>query len=231
VVDILGAAHLCAGMLAAIRQRDRTGKGLMVELSLQESTLPSLATHMGAWGMGLRQLRDGNRASGSAIVPYNAYPARDGWVMILAADNERWSRLCRIMGASELAGDTRFATLALRVQHREECDRIIGEWTRTLTREQLMEVLSANDVFCGIVHELAEVLADPHLHQRGTLREINHPDLGPVTIFTSPLRFDGEPNTPRSYAPRLGQDNEAFYADEFGFTTDLLAALRNRHVI
>jgi CoA:oxalate CoA-transferase len=231
VVDILGAVHLCAGMLATIRQRDRTGKGLMVELSLQESTIPSLATHIGAYGIGLPQLRDGNRASGSAIVPYNAYPALDGWVMILAADNERWPRLCRVMGQPELAGDARFATLALRIKNRDECDRIIGEWTRTKTREQVMAELSANDIFCGIVKELAEVMADPHLHQRGTLREIDHPDLGPLTIFTSPLRFNGEPNMPSSYAPKLGQDNDVFYAEEFGLTTSEIASLRERRVI
>jgi CoA:oxalate CoA-transferase len=231
VVDILGAVHLCAGVLAAIRQRDRTGKGLMVEISLQESTIPSLTTHMGAYGIGLRQLRDGNRASGSAIVPYNAYPALDGWVMILAADNERWRRLCGVMGQPELASDERFATLALRVQNREVCDRAIGEWTRTMTREQLMALLSASDIFCGIVRELAEVLEDPHLHQRGTLREIEHPDLGPLTIFTSPLRFNGDPNTPRSYAPKLGQDNDVFYAQEFGFSPDEIASLRDRRVI
>jgi crotonobetainyl-CoA:carnitine CoA-transferase CaiB-like acyl-CoA transferase len=231
VVDILGAVHLCAGILAAIRQRDRTGKGLMVELSLQESTIPSLTTHMGAYGIGLRQLRDGNRASGSAIVPYNAYPALDGWVMILAADNERWSRLSDVMNKPELAGDERFAALSQRVKNRDECDRIIGQWTRTMTREQVMALLSANDIFCGIVKELDEVLNDPHLHQRGTLREIHHPDLGPLTIFTSPLRLNGESNAPHSYAPKLGQDNDSFYADEFGLTATEIAALRDRNVI
>lgn len=230
-VDILGAVHLCAGVLAAIRQRDRTGKGLMIETSLQEATIPSLATHMGAYGIGLRQLRDGNRASGSAIVPYNAYPALDGWVMILAADNERWRRLCQVMHQPALAADERFATLALRVKNRDECDRIIGEWTRTMTRDQVMEVLSANDIFCGIVKELAEVLTDPHLHQRGTLRQIEHPELGPLTIFTSPLRFNGESNTPRSYAPKLGQDNDAFYSEEFGMTVEEIVQLRKRRVV
>jgi CoA:oxalate CoA-transferase len=231
VVDILGAVHLCAGILAAIRQRDRTGKGLMIELSLQESTIPSLTTHMGAYGIGLRQLRDGNRASASAIVPYNAYPALDGWVMILAADNERWQRLCHVMDQPQLADDARFATLALRVKNRDECDRTIGEWTRTMTREQVMAILGANDIFCGIVKELAEVLADPHLRQRGTLREIDHPELGPLTIFTSPLRFNGNSNAPRSYAPRLGQDNDTFYAEEFGLTAAEIASLRDRKVI
>jgi CoA:oxalate CoA-transferase len=135
------------------------------------------------------------------------------------------------MGQPELAADSRFATLALRVQNRDECDRIIGEWTRTRSREQVMRTLSAADIFCGIVKELPEVLADPHLRQRGTLRDIDHPDLGRLTIFTSPLRLNGEPNFPRSYAPKLGQDNESFYAEEFGLSTAEIAALRERKLI
>jgi CoA:oxalate CoA-transferase len=100
-----------------------------------------------------------------------------------------------------------------------------------MTRDQVMAVLSANDIFCGIVKELPEVLADPHLHQRGALREIEHPDLGALTIFTSPLRFNGESNSPRSYAPQLGQDNDAFYSEEFGLTAEEIVQLRNRRVI
>jgi CoA:oxalate CoA-transferase len=177
------------------------------------------------------QLRDGNRSSGSAIVPYNAYPARDGWVMILAADNQRWHRLCALMGRSELATDPAFVTAALRSRNRDECDRIIGEWTATRSREELMAELAASDIFCGVVKELPEVLSDPHLHQRGTLREIDHPELGPLTIFTSPLRLNGEPNAPRSYAPKLGQDNDVFYAEEFGLSAAEMASLRERKII
>ena len=76
-----------AGLLAAIRQRDRSGNGLMVELCLYDSVIPTLTTFLGAMGMGLTDLRDGNRASGGAISPYNAYPTSDGWVMILAGES------------------------------------------------------------------------------------------------------------------------------------------------
>jgi formyl-CoA transferase len=231
VVDILGAAHLCAGILAAIRQRDRTGEGLMVELSLQESTVPALTTHMGAYGIGLRQLRDGNRSSGGVIVPYNAYPASDGWVMILAGDPARWTRLCVLMEQPELAEDARFASLAARSHNRDECDRIIAEWTRTKTRADLMDLLGRNEIIVGIVKELGEVLTDPHLRHRGTLREIDHPELGRMTIFTSPLRLDGESNAPRSPAPPLGRDNDSFYMDELGFSASEIAAMRERKVI
>ncbi|HVN90526.1 MAG TPA: CoA transferase [Candidatus Binataceae bacterium] len=232
VVDILGSAHLFGGILAAVRQRDRTGQGQMVELSLQESTLPSLSTHIGAWyGMGMRNLRDGNHSSGSFVVPFNAYPALDGWVMILAGDNLRWSKLCSLMGHPEFADDPRFAKASTRRKHQEIIDNIIAEWTRTLTRQQIMDLLAAKDLFGGIVKEIDEVMTDPHLHERGTLREIDHPQLGRMTIFTSPIRLNGEPNVPRSPAPMIGRDNDDFYAKELGLSADEIAALRDRKVI
>jgi CoA:oxalate CoA-transferase len=83
----------------------------------------------------------------------------------------------------------------------------------------------------AIVKELDEVMTDPHLHERGTLREIDHPELGRMTIFTSPVRLNGEQNAPRSPAPRLGQDNERFFAEELGLTGEEIAALYERKVI
>ncbi len=232
VVDILGAAHLFGGILAAVRQRDRTGEGQMVELSLQESTIASLSTHIGAWyGMGMRKLRDGNHSSGSFVVPFNAYPALDGWVMILAGDNLRWRKLCGLMGHPEFGDDPRFAKASTRRKHQEIIDHIVAEWTRTKTRQNIMDELAANDLFGGIVKEIDEVMTDPHLHERGTLREIDHPQLGRMTIFTSPVRLNGKPNIPRSPAPTIGRDNEDFYAKELGLSKEEIVALRDRKVI
>jgi len=231
VVDILGATHLAAGILAAIRERDRTGEGMVVELSLQESTLPSLATHMGALGMGLGNLRDGNRSSGGFVVPYNAYRAKDGWVMILAGDNRRWRRLCEVMGRPDVAADPRFHKLSGRQKYPDEIDAIITAWTSQLTRAEIMELIGANDLFGGMVKELPEVIADPHLRARGTLRDVDHPELGPMTIFTSPIRLDRQPTATPSPAPTLGEDNESVYAEEFGLTADEIAAMRARGTI
>jgi crotonobetainyl-CoA:carnitine CoA-transferase CaiB-like acyl-CoA transferase len=151
--------------------------------------------------------------------------------MILAGDNKRWQKLCAVIGQPEFGADPRFATLASRRQHQEEIDRIIADWTRTQTRQQIMDKLAANDLFGGIVKSLDEVMTDPHLHERGTLREIDHPELGPMTIFTSPLRLNGEPNIPRSPAPTIGKDSDQFYANELGLTAAEIASLRDRKVI
>jgi len=230
--DVLGATHLCAGILGAIRQRDRSGRGTMVEISMQEAILPTLVSHISAYyGMGVRQLREGNRGSGGVITPANAYPARDGWVMILAADNVRWRKLCLLMGRADLAEDPRYAKISGRSKNRDEIDRIIGEWTSTRTRQQLMDELSANDVICGVVKELPEVMADPHLFERGALLDIEHPQLGPMTIFTSAVRFGGKPSTLRSPSPLLGADNQSVYGDELGLSKEEIADLRTRQVI
>jgi CoA:oxalate CoA-transferase len=231
VADILGGVHLCAGMLAAIRERDRTGNGLMVELCLYDSVIPTLTTFLGAMGMGLTNLRGGNHASGGALAPYNAYPASDGWVMILAADSARWKRMCELMGQPNLATDERFASSSARAKNLTEVDRIVAQWTRTQTRRELFEIMAAADVFCGIVQELPEVMADPHLLARGMLREVDHPVLGPITIYTSPLRLNGEPSAPTATSPALGEGNDRFYRDELGLSAGEIAALRERKVI
>ncbi len=231
IADILGGAHLCAGLLAAIRERDRTGRGLMVELCLYDSIVPSLTSFLGAYGMGLKNLRDGNRASGGAIAPYNSYPASDGHVMILAADNSRWRRLCELMGRAELSDDPRFATPGARAKNRHEVDRIVGEWTVAKTRRELFNEMGRAEVFCGIVQELDEVMADSHLLERGLLQTVEHPELGPMTIFTSPIRLDGDRPEVKSLSPRLGADNDEFYAAELGLNASEIALLREQKII
>lgn len=233
VVDMLGGVHLAAAILAALRQRDRTGAGLMVEVALQDAVVPTLTTHIGAYyGMGLTgSTRDGNRSAGGVIAPYNIYPAKDGYVMILAADVPRWSRLCELMGRPELSEDPRFSTRGERARHIDEVDALVSTWTRGHTREELMTTMKEADVFCGIVKELPEVMTDEHLHARGMLREIDDPRLGRITIWTSPLRLNAEASEPRSPAPALGADNDEFYRTEFGLDDAARAALRQRKVI
>lgn len=232
VVDILGGVHFAAAILAALRQRDRSGQGTIVEVALHDSVIPSLTTHVGAYyGLGRHQLRDGNRAPGGAVTPYNAYPTRDGYVMILAGDEVRWQRLCELMGRPELMRDPRFQTIPGRAEHKEEIDAAVGAWTQTQTKQEVMDTLTAAGVLCGIVKELPEVMTDPHLHQRGMLCEIEHPQAGNVTVFTSPLRLGAEANAVRAPSPALGQDNDSFYQAELGLDPDELIRLRERGVI
>jgi crotonobetainyl-CoA:carnitine CoA-transferase CaiB-like acyl-CoA transferase len=232
VVDMLGGIHLTAAILAALRNRDRTGEGMLVEVALQDAVVPTLTTHIAAYyGMGITETRTGNRSPGGVIVPYNVYPASDGYVLILAADNRRWHRLCELVGRPELADDPRFATLPARAANVEAVDKMISAWTRDYTRDRLMAILNGADVFCGSVKELPEVMTDPHLRARGMLREIDDPRLGRITIWTSPLRMNGEAPIPDSPAPGLGADTDSFLKTELGLDASVIESLRKRKVI
>lgn len=232
VVDILGGVHLAAAILGAIRQRDRTGQGMLVEVALHDAAIPTLTTFVGAWyAMGRRELRGGNRAPGAAIAPYNAYPARDGYVLILAPDDKRWQRLSELMGRPELAQDPRFVSVAARAQNQDALDEAIARWTCTRSKHELMETLNRADVFCGVVKQFEEVMTDRHLHERGMLRDIEHPQAGPVTVITSPLRLGGKPPVLRSPSPVLGADNEEILGKLLGLGADQLAQLRDQGAI
>jgi len=232
VVDMLGGIHFAAAILAALRNRDRTGEGMLVEVALQDAIVPALTTHIGAYyGMGITETRNGNASPGGVIVPYNVYPASDGYVLILAGDNHRWRRLSELAGRPELGDDPRFATMKARAAKVEEVDAVVAAWTRQHTREAVMAALNAADVFCGIVKELPEVMTDPHLHARGMLREIDDPRLGRITIWTSPLRMNAEAPAPQSLAPALGADSDEFLRTELGLDPSAIAALRERKVI
>ncbi|HUY29139.1 MAG TPA: CoA transferase [Candidatus Binataceae bacterium] len=183
----------------------------MVEVSLHDTVIPTLTTHVGAYfGLGRHQLRNGNRAPGAAVAPYNVYPTRDGHVLILGGGDARWAKLCVLMGRQELAHESRFSSLPARVENQDALEAAIGPWTVSVAKEELMRMLNENDIFCGVVKDLPEVMSDPHLHERGMLRVIEPPAHGPVTVFTTPLRLHGEPAEIRSPSPALGADNEEF---------------------
>jgi CoA:oxalate CoA-transferase len=151
--------------------------------------------------------------------------------MILAIDNVRWTKLCGLMGHAELATDDRFAKARDRAKNRHEVDRVVAKWTINKTRHELFEIMAKADVFCGMVQELPEVMADPHLLERGMLRRVDHPALGPMTIFTSPVRLNGEPSVPHAMSPALGEENDRFYREELGLSAEEITGLRDRKVI
>lgn len=232
VVDILGGTHLATAILAAIRQRDQTGEGLFVEVSLYDSVIATLSTHIGAhYGLGIRKLRDGNRAPGGAVVPYNVYPASDGHVLILVANDRGWRQLCAAIGRDDFAADERFETMSKRVAQQTVVDAALSDWTRTRNRREVMEVVNGAGAFCGMVQELEEVVDDESLHERGMLVSVDHPALGPVNVFTSPIRLNGNPSELRSASPALGEHNQSFYAGELGLSQEEIDELRRRGVL
>lgn len=208
--DFLGGAHLFAGALAAIHERDRTGAGQVVEVSIHDTIYPALASVFGAmFNAGpTPPARNGNRHSGGALSPYNAYRAADGFVGILAMSQGHFRGLAEAMGRPDLIDDPRFVTGIDRVAHMDEIDEVVQAWTAERTRWEIVDVLRAAGVPAAPVLEPHEVVDDPHLRDRGMVLEVDHPVRGRVLVPGSPIRLGPEPVPDVVAAPELGVDTQ-----------------------
>jgi crotonobetainyl-CoA:carnitine CoA-transferase CaiB-like acyl-CoA transferase len=122
-------------------------------------------------------------------VPYNVYPTSDGYVAIITNNDQHWNWLVQALDATALATDPRFATVKGRCDYMDEVDAAIGAITARYAKTDLFELLIRNRVPCAPVRTVTEVIQDPHLHARGSLRWIDHPEYGRIVVPTSPLRF------------------------------------------
>lgn len=233
VADFLGGTHLYAAVLTALYERERTGQGRMVEVAMQDAVYPALASNLGMmYGAdGAPPPRTGNRHGGLSIAPYNVYPAADGHVALICVTEAHWQNLLGAMGRTDLADDPRFADNAARVGHIDETDRIVTEWTVALPRSQVFKIARAHRVPVAPVRDAAEVSRDPHLHQRGMLTWLDHPEVGRIAALGSPLRFHGSEPLAPTPSPRLGADNRAVYGELLGLDAAEIEALAQAGVI
>ncbi|MGO8920979.1 MAG: CaiB/BaiF CoA transferase family protein [Stellaceae bacterium] len=232
-VDFLSGIHLYAGVMTALVERARTGKGRLVEVAMEETVYPTLASNLGFLynSEGEVPPRTGNRHGGLAIAPYNVYPARDGHVAIICVVENHWQNLLAAMGREDLKSDPRFADNARRVEHLAETDAIVQRWTETLGRDEIFAITRRHRIPSAPVRDLREVMNDPHMHERGMLERISHPELGDIVVPTSPLRFHGADRVETTPSPRLGQHNDEVYGGWLGLSAEEIARLKREGVI
>lgn len=198
-----------------------------------EASYASLASNLGSYyGLGgVNPPRTGNRHGGMSMAPYNVYPATDGHIAIVNNNDTHWRLMCGAFGHPEMADDPRFDALPKRVSNMDALDALISDWTRPLSKQEAFDRLAAVRVPSAPVRDLDEVVNDPHLHARGALHWIDHPEYGRIVVQASPIRFRGEnPPAPR-YSPALGVDTEPVLSRRLGLSRDALDALRHDGVI
>jgi crotonobetainyl-CoA:carnitine CoA-transferase CaiB-like acyl-CoA transferase len=232
VADILGGVHLYGAIVTALVDRERSGVGATVEISMQESmyfTFASAYTNFHHTGRTPGPV--GNGPLGLPMPPYNVYEASDGYLAIICVTDEHWRRLAREMGKPELGEDPRFVDRRSRARHGTEVDALVGAWVRERTREEAWQAARAARVPAAPVRDLAEVMEDPHMHERGALQRVDHRELGPVVLPHSPLRFaDAEPLEIQS-SPLAGEHNREIYGGWLGLSEAELLELEREGVI
>lgn len=221
VADFISGTHLYGGILTALFERVTSGTGCLVEIAMQETIYPTLASNLGMiYDKGIVPPRTGNRHGGLAAAPYNVYAASDGFVAIICINDRQWQNLLRAMDRRDLQDDSRFLTKAARVQNMDEVDSLISSWAVAQTRNEVFDNLERHKVPSALVRDLIEVTNDPNLHARGMLQKLDHPEFGAVVLPNSPLRLHGMENVALVPSSRLGEHNREVLMEMLGMAPE-----------
>jgi crotonobetainyl-CoA:carnitine CoA-transferase CaiB-like acyl-CoA transferase len=186
LVDFAAGYVAAIGLLGGVWRARRNGVGSDVDVSLSETAL-SLLNYMGAWtasrGWEARRMDD---SAHQTIVPFQAFPASDGWLVVACAKEDMWRRFCSAIGRDELATHERFATFTLRDRHRDELLTLLGETLGSRSVADWIEALGEARVPAAPVNDLDAALADPQAEARGAVVDYVHPVLGAVRMAGSP---------------------------------------------
>lgn len=204
LADVLTGQSAAVAVLAALRERERSGRGQRVEVSLFDAAVAGLVNvAQAALATGREPRRWGN--AHATIVPYQAFGAADRPLVVAVGNDAQWRRLCGVLGAPEWADDPRFATNPARVERRDELVPLLAGRLRTRPAAAWLAALEAAEVPCAPVQTVREALADPVLTERGGLWPMEGPTFGRIDTVASPLRFSRTPAAMRRPAPALGQ--------------------------
>ena len=228
--DSLAATFGCVGALAALRHRQATGEGQVVDSSLYESVLHVMESLVPDYALaGHVRERSGSILPG--VAPSNVYRCLDGDYLIAANQDSVFQRLAQAIGRPELGADPRYATHVARGERQAELDALIGGWTGEHTVAEVEAAMIAAAVPAGKIYRAADMLADPHFKAREALIEFDHPRWGRLPMQNAFPKLSASPGAVRRPASQaVGQDNAEVFA-ELGLGAEELAALEVAGVV
>lgn len=215
----------------ALRARDRTGRGQVIDVALYDGIFRILDEVAPAFQLG-GFVRKRNGAETPIVVPHSHYPTGDGrWIAIACTNDRIFGRLARAMGREDLTTDPRYATNAARLQHRNAVNGMIADWSGTMDRDVVLRVCSEAEVPCGPVYSIDEIFEDSHYAHRGNILRVADDRVGELAIPNVVPILKGTPGRVTHLGPRLGEHTDIVLAELLGLEPDRLAELRGRGVI
>jgi crotonobetainyl-CoA:carnitine CoA-transferase CaiB-like acyl-CoA transferase len=229
---------MAISILAALRQRDRTGKGRRLQIAMQDAMVHYMRVPFSRTQLaGKAPPRGGSdRSQPGGLVPSALYPCKPGgpndyvYVFCSRANPEHWTRLLKVIGREDLVGDARYNTNQARSERAAAVDEIIAAWTRQQTKEDAMRIIGEAGVPAGAVFDTVELMSDPSLAERGIMQTVDHATTGQYKMPAWPVRFDGAPPRVKP-SPLLGQHNAEVLGGWLGIGAAEVEALRAEGII
>jgi crotonobetainyl-CoA:carnitine CoA-transferase CaiB-like acyl-CoA transferase len=228
--DLVGGVNGPIAILAALHERHQTGRGRLIDISLLDGMIGMLGY--------LAQLAfftgEDPKPQGSQhpnLVPYGAFPASDGSIIVACLMNSFWSRICEALGMLESIDDPRFATIEKRRDQRLVVNEMISARTRSKSVQELVELFTRHNVPHAPILGVREALSQPQAVDRNMVVETEHAVLGRIPIVNRPIKFPGDPQPVPTAPPVLGQHTDEILTDILGLTPERIAQLRAAKVV
>jgi formyl-CoA transferase len=229
--DSLAATYAALGTLVALHQRERSGRGQVVDSAIYEAVLAMMESLVPEWQVaGYQRERTGPVLPN--VSPSNVYPTADGETVLIAANQDTvFRRLAAAMGRPELADDERYATHGARGSSMEELDDLIGAWTAGQPADALLALLEKHGVPAGRIYRAKDMLADPHFAARESIVRVPHPQFGELAMQNVFPRLSETPGRVRHAGPELGEHNDDVYRSLLKLSDEELEGLRADGVV
>ncbi len=230
VADLMCGMYAVSAILAALYERDRSGQGQYIDLSLLDSQVAWLANqNLNYLVSGVAPRRQGTAHPN--IVPYQAFATADGHLMLAVGNDAQFTRFCAAAGAPEMAVDARFATNRERVAHRAGLVPEVAALLRQRTTGEWLVALAAAQVPCGPINDLAQVFAEPQVVHRELRLDLPHATAGTAPGVRNPVRFSRSALGYERAPPTLGADTATELQARLGLDDATLADLLERGII
>lgn len=218
LVDVMTSLLVAAGVLAAVHERSASGQGQRIDVSLLDALLHGQSTGLASLFLaGEVTPRTGNRSR--YFAPSGIYACAGGELICITCPTEKFFRNLAQAMEADWPSDSRFKTIALRLEHQDELDRAIAERCQAFRRDELLDRLTAADVLAAPVNELADVVRDPQVRHNRMIVTTEHATLGPLDVTGVPIKLGRTPGSVRRSPPALGQHTAEVLA-ELGYSAE-----------
>jgi CoA:oxalate CoA-transferase len=227
----MGAGLFAAmAILAALHEREKSGKGQWIDVAMVDSQV-ALCENACARHFATGEIPQPLGSRHPLMTPFQILPTKDGYFVLITVPEEDWQKFCRLAGREDLIGDPRFRSHKDRVANYSVFEPILNEITRTKTTSEWLALLEPQEIMCGPVNNIAQVVADPHIKEREMVIEVAHPRVKNLRVMGTPMKFSRTKCRIEKACPDLGEHTTEILSGMLGISSESLEELRQAGVI